>query len=66
MLEDQGVLRLHMTLNTLEKKYLKHSNQSKGLFGKRDFIYKPETDKYESPAGQQARYRFTGYWCGKR
>ena len=40
-------------------------NQSKGLFGKRDFIYKPETDEYECPAGQRAIYRFTGTEKGK-
>ena len=36
------------------------SNQSKGLFGKRDFIYKPEDDEYECPAGKRAIYRFDG------
>ena len=46
---------------------MKHSNQSKGLFGKLDFIYKPETDEYEyeCPAGQQAIYRFNGTDKGK-
>ena len=32
-------------------------NQAKGLFGKRDFIYKPEKDEYECPAGERAIYR---------
>ena len=41
------------------------SNQSKGLFGKRDFIYKPETDEYECPAGERAIYRFDGQEKGK-
>ena len=40
-------------------------NQSKGLFGKRDFIYKPETDEYECPAGERAIYRFDGKEKGK-
>ena len=40
-------------------------NQSKGLFGKRDFIYKPETDEYECPAGERAIYRFDGQEKGK-
>jgi len=40
-------------------------NQSKGLFGKRDFIYKPETDEYECPAGERAIYRFDGHEKGK-
>ena len=40
-------------------------NQSKGLFGKRDFIYKPEDDEYECPAGKRAIYRFTGTEKGK-
>lgn len=40
-------------------------NLSKGLFGKRDFIYKPEVDEYECPAGKQAIYRFSGQEKGK-
>ena len=40
-------------------------NQSKGLFGKRDFIYKPEADEYECPAGKRAIYRFTAQEKGK-
>lgn len=34
-------------------------NQAKGLFGKRDFIYKPEDDEYECPAGKRAIYRYS-------
>jgi len=34
-------------------------NLTKGLFGKRDFIYQPEHDEYECPAGQRLMYRFT-------
>lgn len=34
-------------------------NLAKGLFGKRDFIYKPDDDEYECPAGQRLIYRFT-------
>jgi len=40
-------------------------NQAKGLFGKRDFIYKPEDDEYECPAGERAIYRFSGEEKGK-
>jgi len=41
------------------------SNQAKGLFGKRDFIYKPETDEYECPAGENAIFRFDRQEKGK-
>ncbi len=40
-------------------------NQAKGLFGKRDFIYKPENDEYECPAGERAIYRFSRQEGGK-
>ncbi len=40
-------------------------NQAKGLFGKRDFIYKPELDVYECPGAQQAIYRFSSEDKGK-
>ena len=40
-------------------------NQAKGLFGKRDFIYKPELDVYECPGGEHAIYRFSGKEKGK-
>jgi hypothetical protein len=33
-------------------------NQAKGLFGKQDFIYKPEDDEYECPAGARLIYRY--------
>jgi transposase len=32
---------------------------SKGLFSKRDFIYRPADDEYECPAGERLTYRFT-------
>jgi Transposase and inactivated derivatives len=35
------------------------NNQAKGLFGKRDFVYVPETDTYRCPAGQALIWRFT-------
>ena len=47
-------------------------NMSKGFFGKRDFIYHPEKDEYECPAGQrlirhtQTQEKgqiFYRYWC---
>jgi transposase len=31
---------------------------SKGKFAKRDFIYKPEDDEYECPAGERLQWRF--------
>ena len=34
-------------------------NMAKGLFGKRDFIYKAEDDEYACPGGQRLIYRFT-------
>lgn len=40
-------------------------NQAKGLFGKRDFIYKPEDDEYECPAGERATYRHNTLDRGK-
>ncbi len=48
----------------LPKSQTSHS-QAKGLFGKRDFIYKAETDEYECPAGKRAIYRFTTTEKGK-
>ena len=33
------------------------SNQAKGLFGKRDFIYIADDDEYECPAGERLSYR---------
>ena len=41
------------------------ANISKGLFSKRDFIYKPDDDEYECPAGQRAIYRTTREEGGK-
>lgn len=32
-------------------------NMSKGFFGKRDFIYHPDNDEYECPAGERALFR---------
>ena len=41
------------------------NNQARGLFGKRDFIYKPEDDEYECPAGERLIYRCTNEDKGK-
>jgi transposase len=41
------------------------SNQAKGYFGKRDFIYHAKEDEYECPAGERATYRFTRQESGK-
>jgi len=38
---------------------------SKGLFSKRDFIYRPEDDEYECPARKRLIYRFTREEEGK-
>ena len=40
-------------------------SQAKGRFGKRDFVYKPDDDEYECPAGDRAIYRFTREEDGK-
>ncbi len=40
-------------------------NQAKGLYGKRDFIYKAEDDEYACPAGERLIYRFTREESGK-
>ncbi len=41
------------------------NNQSKGLYGKRDFRYIEEDDEYECPAGKRAKWRFTTEERGK-
>lgn len=41
------------------------NNQARGLFGKRDFIYKPEDDEYECPAGERAIFRYNYQERGK-
>jgi len=41
------------------------NNQAKGLFGKRDFIYKPEDDEYECLAGERAIFRYISQEKGK-
>jgi transposase len=35
------------------------NSQAKGLFGKRDFIYEPQSNTYRCPAGQSLLWRFT-------
>lgn len=40
-------------------------NQARGLFGKRDFIYKPAVDEYECPAGERAIFRTCRQESGK-
>jgi len=40
-------------------------NQAKGLYGKRDFIYRPKVDEYECPAGERAIYRYSSQEKGK-
>lgn len=41
------------------------NNQARGLFGRGHFIYQPETDEYECPAGQRLIYRCTDEDKGK-
>ena len=41
------------------------NNQARGLFGKRDFIYRPVENEYECPAGERLIYRFTSQDAGK-
>ena len=40
-------------------------NMAKGQFGKRDFIYQPDDDEYECPAGKRLIYRCTREERGK-
>ncbi len=40
-------------------------NQAKGYFGKRDFIYIPQDDEYQCPAGERLIYRFSREEGGK-
>jgi len=41
------------------------NNQAKGLFGRADFVYQPEDDEYECPAGERLIYRCTSEEKGK-
>lgn len=41
------------------------SNQAKGYFGKRDFIYHAKSDEYACPAGERAIHRMTSQERGK-
>jgi len=41
------------------------NNQARGLFGRGHFIYQPEVDEYECPAGQRLIYRCTDEDKGK-
>ena len=41
------------------------ANRAKGMFSKRDFIYKPDDDEYECPAGERLIYRMTRVEYGK-
>jgi len=53
------------TVTTYLPKPQTSGNLAKGQFGKRDFIYQPEDDEYECPAGERAIYRFTRTESGK-
>jgi transposase len=41
------------------------NNQARGLFGREHFIYQPDEDEYECPAGQRLIYRCTDEDKGK-
>ena len=41
------------------------NNQARGLFGRGHFIYQPDEDEYECPAGQRLIYRCTDQASGK-
>jgi transposase len=41
------------------------NNQARGQFDKQDFIYKPEDNEYECPAGERLIYRMTREEAGK-
>lgn len=53
-------------IQTYAPKNQTSGNQAKGYFGKRDFIYHPQDDEYECPAGERAIYRFTREENGKK
>ena len=46
-------------------KPLTSNNRAKGLFDKSDFIYKPDDNEYECPAGERLIYRTTSEDKGK-
>jgi transposase len=46
-------------------KPLTSNNKAKGQFDRSDFIYRPEDDEYECPAGERLIYRFTRTESGK-
>ena len=46
-------------------KTLTSNNQARGLFGRGHFVYQPEEDEYECPAGQRLIYRCTDEDKGK-
>ena len=46
-------------ITTYVPKPLTSGNRAKGQFDKSDFIYKPDEDEYECPAGERVIYRFS-------
>lgn len=52
-------------VETYIPKTVTSNNQARGQFGKQDFIYKPEDDEYECPAGERLIYRTTMTSTGK-
>lgn len=54
-----------MGIKTYLPKCQTSGNQSKGMFGKRDFIYDQKRDEYTCPAGECVIYRFSREEKGK-
>jgi transposase len=52
-------------IQTLVPKPQTSPNKALGLFDRRDFIYLPEKNEFQCPAGQRAIYRFTSVEDGK-
>jgi hypothetical protein len=52
-------------IQTLVPKPQTSNNKAAGLFDRQDFVYLPETNEFQCPAGQRAIYRFTSTEDGK-
>jgi transposase len=53
-------------INAYVPKSLTSNNLARGFYDRSDFIYKPEDDAYECPAGERLTYRFTRQEQGKQ
>jgi hypothetical protein len=62
----EEILACHRAgINAYVPKSLTSNNLARGFYDRRDFIYKPEDDEYECPAGERLIYRFTRQEQGK-